>query len=257
MKKAIVTLNIGNQYQAMWRKVCRRHWQAYCERHGYELLNLEKRLDTSERANKRSPAWQKLLILSQDWSTGYDRVVWVDSDILINSTAPDVIDDTPEEKIGCTDELTFPTSKDRRAIIANKRAKETEGDPELFHTCVGLPQGSHSAIVQTGVMVLSPRHHRELFEHTYNAYEDAGPGLYYEMRFLSHEIQKASRQHWISPKFNALLIWLAMAEIVRTGRQPTNTLEMRNFLLEQFFANFFIHFAGHQDWMQAVGFVGG
>ena len=257
MKKVIVTLNIGQQYQNAWRKTCRRGWQAYCERHGYELINLEKRLDISERANNRSPAWQKLLILSQDWSKDYDRVVWVDSDVLINPTAPSIIEDVPEEKIGCVDELTYPTPNDRKMIIAAKRASETDGDAELFHTCVGLPAGGHSAIVQTGVMALSPKYHRELFEHTYNAYEDPGPGFYYEMRFLSHEIQKAAVQHWISGKFNALLIWLAMAEIVKTGRQPRTKIEMGHFLMEQFFRNFFIHFAGHQDWMPIVGFIGG
>ena len=257
MKKAIVTLNIGQQYQNAWRNTCRKGWQAYCERHGYDLVNIDKRLDTSERANKRSPAWQKLLILGQDWAANYDRVVWVDSDILINPTAPSIVDDVPTEKIGCIDELAYPTPKDHKAIVAAKRARDTDGDAELFHTCVGIPAGGHGHIVQTGVMVLSPKHHREALEHTYNAYEDAGPGLYYEMRFLSHEIQKASLQHWIDQRFNALLIWLALAEIAKTGRQPTNKLEMGHFLMEQFFRNFFIHFAGHQDWMPIVGFIGG
>ncbi|HEV2161348.1 MAG TPA: hypothetical protein VGR52_03810 [Stellaceae bacterium] len=255
MKKAIVTLNIGQQYQTTWRNICRKGWQAYCERHGYELVNLDKRLDPSDRANKRSPAWQKLLILSQDWSAGYDRIVWVDSDIVINATAPDVIDDTPEGKIGCTDEFAYPTVKDHKAIMTSGRIHLTSGDATAFHTCVGLPAASH--IVQTGVMVLSPKHHRELFEHVYSTYEDPGTDRYYEMRFLSHEVQKANLQHWINPKFNALLIWLALADIVKTGRQPTNKLEMGYFLMEQFFRNFFIHFGGHQDWMQIVSFVGG
>ena len=254
MRKALVTLTIGQQYQTNWRNLCRKGWQAYCERHGYELINLDERLDTSERANKRSPAWQKLLILSQDWSKNYDRIVWVDSDIIINSTAPSVIDDVPEDKIGAIDEAAFPTLKDHKAVLASNRVHATSGDPESFHTCIGLP--AYKSIVQTGVMVLSPQH-QELFEHTYNTHDETGPGPFYEMRALSHEIQKADRQHWISPKFNAVLIWLAMAEIVRTGRQPTNKLEMSYFLTEQFFRNFFIHFAGHQDWMQVVGFMGG
>lgn len=256
MKKAIVTLNVGQQYQNTWRNICRKGWQTYCERHGYDLINLDKRLDTSERANKRSPAWQKLLILGQDWATKYDRVVWVDSDVLINPTAPSIVEGVPQEKIGCMDELAYPTLKDHKAIVTAKRAHETDGNAELFHTCVGIPAGGHSHIVQTGVMVLSPKHHCEVLEHAYYAYEDPGPGLYYEMRFLSHEIQNANLQHWIDPRFNALLIWLVMAESVKTGRQPINKVEMGHFLMEQFFRNFFIHFAGHQEWMSIVGFIG-
>lgn len=254
VKKAIITLVIGQQYQNTWRNICRRGWQAYCERHGYELIAIDKRLDTSERANKRSPAWQKLLILGQDWAKDYERIVWVDSDILINPMAPSIVEEAPEDKIGCIDEAAYPSLKDHKAVIASKRVNDTSGDPELFHTCAGLPRYQH--IVQTGVMVLSPRH-RELLEHTYNAYEDVGPGPFYEMRSLSHEIQKAGLQHWINPRFNAVLIWLAMADIVRTGAQPTNKLEMAYFITEQYFRNFFTHFAGHQDWMPIVGFMGG
>lgn len=256
MKKAIVTLNIGEQFQNAWRNTCRKGWRAYCERHGYDLISLDKRLDTSERANKRSPSWQKLLILGQDWAKDYDRVVWVDSDIIINPMAPSIVDEAPEEKIGCIDELAYPTLKDHKAIVQAKRAHESDADAELFHTRVGLPTGGHSHIIQAGVLMLSPRYHREVLEHTYSAYEDAGPGLFYEMRFLSHEIQRAKLQHWINPKFNALLIWLAMAELVKTGWQPTSKIEMQHFLMQQFFRNFFIHFAGHQDWMSMVSFIG-
>lgn len=254
MKKAIVTLNIGQQYQNTWRNICRKGWQAYCERHGFDLINLDKRLDTSERANKRSPAWQKLLILSQDWSSSFDRIVWVDSDIIINPTAPSIVGEMPEEKIGCTDEGAYPTPTDHKAIMAGGSIQPSCGDPAIFHTCMGLPAAPH--IVQTGVMVLSPKHHRELFEHVYNAYEGTAD-RYYEMRFLSHEVQKANLPHWINPRFNALLIWLALAQIGRTGHKPSNKLEMGYFIMEQFFRNFFIHFGGHQDWMQIVGFMGG
>ncbi len=254
MKKAIVTLNIGQQYQNSWRNICRKGWQAYCERHDFDLINLDKRLDSSERANKRSPAWQKLLILSQDWSDKYDRIVWVDSDIIVNPAAPSIVDGIPDEKIGCIDEAAYPTLKDHNSIMVSGRIQPSSGDAGVFHTCVGLPAAPH--IIQTGVMALSPKHHRELFEHVYNIYEDAGGDRYYEMRFLSHEVQKAAAQHWIDPRFNALLIWLALADIVKTGRQPTNKLEMGYFLMEQFFRNVFIHFGGHHDWMSIVGFMG-
>src|SRR5262249_2560197 len=62
-----------------------------------------------------------------------------------------------------------------------------------------------------GVLVLSPRHHRELLEHVYNSYQDlGGEQMNYEMRPLSFEIQENGLQHWIDNRFNALVGFLAL-----------------------------------------------
>jgi hypothetical protein len=82
MRVAVVTLVIGHTYLDRWKFQCEPGWRAYCQRHGYDLVVIDHALDTSARAQSRSPAWQKCLIL--DGLTQYDRVVWIDADIVIN-----------------------------------------------------------------------------------------------------------------------------------------------------------------------------
>jgi hypothetical protein len=95
-KKAIVTLALGEKYVAMFEKMCRDEWENYCVKFGFDLIVIKQPLDISDRAIKRSPAWQKLLILSQDWSKKYEQIVWIDTDILINcQNSPDICQGTP------------------------------------------------------------------------------------------------------------------------------------------------------------------
>ena len=128
-KKAIVTLAIGRTYSERFEQFCRKNWTAYADRHGFDLFVIEEPLDSSERARRRSPAWQKCLILSVAPLADYERVVWVDSDICINPASPSILEGVPMMRIGATDEHRFPTPGVRqallRAVIASAPA---EGD---------------------------------------------------------------------------------------------------------------------------------
>ena len=230
-KQAIVTLAIGADYAERFERHCRANWTAYANRHGFDLIVITHPLDTSERARSRSPAWQKCLILGAPQVAGYDRVVWVDSDICINPAAPSILDGVPPELIGATDEHRFPSPEARQAILetivavapesgdADKQFWGAWRDPGAWHGYARLPTGQ-AHIVQTGVLVLSPRH-RSLLEHVYQAYDDLGGKQFnYEMRPLSHEIQARGLQHWIDPRFNALVWWLFLYQNVAQHDLP-------------------------------------
>ena len=247
--QAIVTLAIGADYADRFERHCRASWTAYAQRHGFDLVVITDPLDTSERGKSRSPAWQKCLILGAPQVASYDRVVWVDSDICINPDAPSVTAGVPIERIGATDEHCFPSPEARQAILetiisvapesgdAGKRFWQAWRDPGTWHRYVGLPAGQ-SHIVQTGVLVLSTQHHRALLEHVYRAYEDGGGKHFnYEMRPLSHEIQARGLQHWIDPRFNALLWWLFLY-------QNPSPDDLQRFVRDNYRRNFFLHFAG-------------
>ena len=60
-KQAIVTLAIGADYAERFEHHCRANWSAYAKRHGFDLIVITEPLDTSDRARRRSPAWQKCL----------------------------------------------------------------------------------------------------------------------------------------------------------------------------------------------------
>ena len=259
-KKAIVTLAIGSTYVDRFERCCRQGWTAYADGHGYDLFVLMEPLDNSERARKRSPSWQKCLILGLPELAGYERVVWVDSDICINPTAPSIADEVPPELIGATDEHCFPNLEERQAILEviiassppdtefGARYWETWRDPGVWHSAIGVTTGQKH-IVQGGVLVLSPKHHREVMEHIYFGYEDAN--LNYEMRALSYEILARGLQHWIDPRFNALLWWMYLQQSMRGSRMQTES-ELGDFVRDSYRRSYFLHFAGCAHLMPLV-----
>ena len=267
VKKAIVTLAVGRAYSERFEQFCRKNWMDYAARHGYDLVVFKDALDTSERAARRSPAWQKCLVLGAPEVSGYERVVWVDSDIYLNPAAPSVVDGVPIECVGCTDEHAFPSPQARQAILQaiiaaspdsgdmNKSVWQSWRNPSAWHGAFGLPSGQ-AHIVQTGVLAMSPKHHRELLEHVYHSYEDKGSQVFnYEMRPLSHEIQARKLHHWIDPRFNALVWWSFIDRNVGEGRDPSEN-ELRQFLVALYGQSYFLHFAGCAHLMPMLGFLG-
>src|SRR5208282_1107390 len=219
MKTALVTLIVGMPYQCAWREVCEPGWRAYAKRHGYDIITIEEPLDRSTRALNRSPSWHKCIVLGASVCPGYDRNVWVDTDMVTNPSAPADTKGVPIEKIGVTDEMLALASQDRNEVLTflSERCKtmapdlltfalHSYRDPSAYHAAWGLPRrGAH--ILQAGLLVLSPKYHRSLLEHVYFAYEDKGAATNYEMRPLSFEIQDRGLQHLIDQRFNALIVW--------------------------------------------------
>jgi hypothetical protein len=84
-----------------------------------------------------------------------------------------------------------------RAAMRNYTADE-------YHTLWGLPSG-YNQVVQSGVLVLSPKHHRECLEKVYYGYEEKGGREWHmEMRPLSYELQHAGVIHWLDGRFNTM-----------------------------------------------------
>jgi hypothetical protein len=211
-RKAIVTLAIGKKYKDIFNQYCRENWVQYCERYNFELIVVEVVLDESDRAAKRSVAWQKLLILSQAWSADYEQIVWVDSDIIINSQwAYDLTEDVPVEKVGAVDQCAIPT-KEIFQVANNRLAKFWDDNnvnyiPGNFYTTRGIPGESLVEVMQSGVFVCSPIYHRQIFELIYYSYEDTrGSEWNYEMPAMSYELLTANLVTWISPRFNFCVI---------------------------------------------------
>jgi hypothetical protein len=212
MKKALVTLTIGDFYKNIFSFFCTNGWKQYCDRFGYELIVIDENLDRSQRAKSRSPAWQKLLILSQEWSMNYDRILWLDTDIIINNDfAYDIADSVPLEKVGAVDAYSIPTREIHDISLSRMYMKWDHDNvtyldnkqPSSYYTNRGIPGDGLNEVVQTGVFICSPKYHKEIFESTYFNYEDThGSEWNYEMPAISFELIKANMVHWISPRFN-------------------------------------------------------
>jgi hypothetical protein len=253
-KRALATLLIGEHYQQLFRARCEPSWRQYCANHAHDLIVIDRPLDVSPRALARSPAWQKLLILELPELQHYEQVAWVDADIVINAArSPSIFDGVPVERIGAVDEFASPSPAE--AVVALRRhhaflrAAKAPVVPyqtaEAFYEQFGLPRGFPN-IVQTGVLVISPHHHRALLRHVYDRYEDRGtPQWNYEMRPLGFEIQSRGLAHWLDPRFNAIwptycMLHYPFMMMLRDAPPILKKLVVSTALAN----NYFLHFAG-------------
>lgn len=270
--KAIVTLAIGETYWQRWQKYCQDNWQIYADKYGYDLICIDKPLDTLERAQARSPAWQKCLVLSQDFSDKYERIVWMDSDILINSaSAPEIAENIAIEKVGAVNYWDYPTPELFAQMLirlyeyneANGFKYAKDSSAKEYYSNYGLP-AEFAEVVQTGVLVLSPKHHREVLERAYYGYEEkGGPEWHYEMRPLSYELLKADCVQWIDGRFNLCFYNYAMLHypflldniapdysLLAANKLPIDLGAFSGYILKKicattaFINSYFLHFAG-------------
>jgi len=217
--QALVTLTIGAEFRARWQSLCEPGWRRYADRHGFDIICIDQPLDSTARAQARSPAWQKCLILSQPFAQDYERIVWLDADILINpASAPNIVMGVPIDKVGAVSSYGTPSpelyqvANARNATYWRARGATVEADeiPSHYYARHGLPQAHHDHVVQTGVLALSPAHHRDVLEMTYHSYERrADWDFQHEMPPLSHELLQRGLVQWIDYRFN--VVWLLYA----------------------------------------------
>lgn len=209
-RRAIVTLALGATYLARWQTVVRARFEAYAAAQGYDAILVAAPLDRSWRALKRSPAWQKCLILSQPWSEAYERIGWIDADCVPRPDAPDLFDGVPAEKIGATfvhgqlDEGRMAAQIAKAVGIevapCDARAAHAALQVEVYRSD-GFENPPHE-MMHTGVLALSPARHRELLE---AAYARESRNRWYEQTALSFLTLKAGAMTQIDPRFNWLL----------------------------------------------------
>ena len=277
MKKALVTLAIGDRYLANFKRYCHESWSKYAKQHNLDVVVIDRAIDDSPRAKSRNPAWQKCLILSHPNVKPYDQVTWVDSDILINPTSPSVFENVPLDMIGAVDKYATPNVEDHRIWLEQIYEYWTEEgidfinniSPTDYHNKFGF-EVEFQSVVQTGVLVLSPQYHRGLLEHVYHNYEDKGrAGWDFEMRPLSYEILTNNLEYWLNPKFNMpwsfikhflypflkssdSYIYKAMNYVLRrSGLAPKFSLTAKC-ATTAFLNNYFLHFSGKASEMMYV-----
>jgi hypothetical protein len=56
MKKALVTLAVGDRFITDFQRFCHEGWKTYADSHGLDLIVLDTALDDSPRARSRSVA---------------------------------------------------------------------------------------------------------------------------------------------------------------------------------------------------------
>lgn len=273
MKKAIVTLTVGQRFKEYWDRYCRQTWMSYASLHDYDLIIFDYLLDSSERGHSRSPSWQRCLILKNELVSKYDQVVWIDADVIINPDAPCIASQVPIDRIGGVEAYSFINKSIHKQALNTLHSAWKHNKVNFIEELTGNEfycnygfETEYNDVIQCGVLVLSPKYHRELLEYVYNSYEDKGEAFWnYEMRPLSYEIVRNNMQHFVDFRFNyEIQTFLAVSYpyLLYEGKFNNNKLLLK---IEDFFRyykrhnsyniitlaintafrnSFFLHFAG-------------
>jgi hypothetical protein len=254
-RTVIVTLCVGQNHISWWDKYASKSWRAYATKHGYALQVFREPIDQSEHGAARSASWQKCLILSKPELQHYDQIVWLDSDIVINNSAPEVVAGVPTGKIGCVVSGDYLQREMKAVFIERIREKKIlpgtsvdefwAADQRSFYASAGIKSLSHD-IVQGGVLVLS-HEHREILEGVYKKFPTELPAS--EQFPLSAEIINNGLLHRIDSRFNLVFIERMLVHypyLLNTSIREREYLAHLAVMTE--YANaFFLHFAYQQS----------
>ena len=256
-RQAIVTVLVGETYVQTWRVMCQPNWQAYADRHGFDLIVIAHLPDASERGLGRSPAWQKLLVLDQPWSAAYERIVWVDADIVISGHAPNILAVVPDPaRIGAS--LSGAQFSEAEKHIYFERLHQVVVEPQLADLAWQFTEDNGFAeseidregarMLNTGVLVMSSPHHNALLKEIYAS--ESGSRLY-EQPALSHEIARRDLLTAITPRFNWVIHERRILDFadIDTVEHP-EVSRLINHLRNELAKAYFLHFAGSMNIMQ-------
>ena len=180
-KLAILTIVIGEKYQKIWEKT-EPFFNDYADKCGADLLVLKEIPDLP------SPHWAKFSIYEL-LKKQYNRIAFIDADIIIRPDTPSLFDIVPENQFGIFDEGQYTP----RSICMHEVKK-------VYN--IPLPKWNGKTYYNTGVMVIS-REHRHIFsinEHVKPLRNSFGEQTYLNMRIMQSEVKVFPLSH----KFNRM-----------------------------------------------------
>lgn len=198
-KNVIVTLASNDHYRSLLV-----HTLPYMKRYA-DSIKADLITVGTQDETLRVPHYQKFKIIS-DALEKYERVAWIDCDVLINKLSPSIFAEVPDDSLGIFNEAPW----------VGERHEQDRKD-WMNATGFEIPQGTY---YNTGVMVIS-RIHKDLFK-----IPDVQINHYGEQTFLNQRIIESKMKiHALSHHWNRMTCtfqWM--------GEEP--------------FCSWFIHFAG-------------
>lgn len=187
MSAALVTLCLNDR--KIWGR-SHEVFQAYADRCGMDFLPIQER---RIRLNPR-PLRPRLGLYLEKLQLGellddYERIVYLDADVLIHPQAPSLLQRVPSDRFGCVREDVGPLAWKRREEITTAAAK------------LGPLQGWDQGYFNAGVMVMS-RCHRDVFR----CEREAIPRCRWpDQTYLNYRVHALGVDvMWLEPEYNLI-----------------------------------------------------
>lgn len=232
MKVCLVTVCIGEEYLKQYNQIFRKNQEAYAFKHGYDFKVIT---DYISEPHPKLISMNKILV-SDD---RYDFVIFVDADILINPQAPALHTAYDfGDKIGAVSE--------NQPDIGAKNVVQATMGWELTARDFYLEKSGHllntNDVINTGVLVIQPRKHKEFLKHIYEKYYEVQKwsphGFHYEQSVVGFELQINGMAVLMDQKWNA--IWMTHKIYNQIVNKPMD--------LQTFYENnYFTHLVGRCD----------
>lgn len=215
MKKYLVlTIALGNAYKTLG-ELTHPSIKAYAEKIGADFMAV-----TERKISQTTAHWEKFQI--HDLLNDYERILYIDTDIIIREDCPNLFDLVPNNQLGMFNEGKF-TDRSKELMIDICRQYG-----------VTLPNWD-GEYYNTGVIVIS-RCHKSLFKkpskEIFSFYEQS----YLNMRIAEDKIHKELKMYGLSHYYNRMTC-------------------MDRFTGEDRFASYIIHYAGYPNIAHAINLV--
>jgi hypothetical protein len=269
----LATIAIGASYYDVWHRHAMPGWRRYCTRHGLGLVAFDDDLIARDHPRWKKPTWQKLLVgnaVSQLLPSAR-QVCYLDTDILVNPTAPNIFDGWDPGTFGLISfrhNTPYPLESALRRMAFLRHTYYSSRyplDSSLFislqrlYEFHGLPPQKDEACA--GVIVFDVANHAALMTEWFGKYDRTiqnitGGG---DQTHVNWEIQNHGRVTWLDYRFQAM--WtLEMPwkyPFLYDRERNSDPALVRQCIEASLFTNYFLHFAGswHESDMWTVGGV--
>lgn len=191
LRFAVVSLRVPG---ADWVRLTEPSAERYAERYGFEVVHLEEKNLNLEvlrwRRRHRNLHLEKFQLF--DLLADYDRIVYLDADVLVHPEAPNVFDAVPESSLGAVNEQL------------NEEAPKREQEWRRMQRRLGKLEAVPRCYFNAGMLVVS-RCHRELFNYKEL---DFAAGRWPDQNTLNYTALKQGIPiHWLDPEWNCMPVF--------------------------------------------------
>jgi len=257
-KKIIATIALGKDYQKIWKKNIYPFWKIYCKIHNLGLVVFEEDLIEKNDIFWKKATWQRLLVgekIKKKFPKVED-VCFLDTDIIINPTAPNIFNFQKKNKINLTSLRNFLPFEYKKTIrkmayfrkkYINKKYpldsllnadlktlyKSDKLEPQKDEMCVG--------VMMFNIKKFSRKLHDWFYLFEKNIDTTTGGGCQTQLNYL---ILKNKYENLLDYKFQSIWIFELVNRFPFILKNINNLSYLGYLTTTILLDNYFLHFAG-------------